>query len=143
MFIGQYSHSIDSKGRVIIPSKYREELGETFILTKGMDPCLIIYTMAEWSSYMEKMAKLSITNASIRAHIRQFTSAAVECEPDKNGRILIPANLKKYASLEKDIVSVGVISRIEIWDSATFEEKENGIVELDEDAKRQMNEVGL
>lgn len=143
MFISQYSHSFDSKGRIIIPAKFREELGEEFYITKGIDTCLLIYTKAQWDAKMEKMLQLPTSNDSIRSYIRKFTSSAVICQPDKNGRISIPQNLRDYAKLEKDVVSVGVISNIEIWSSTIFAERENENVVLDSEAKAKLNELGL
>lgn len=143
MFIGQYSHSIDSKGRINIPSKYREELGEKFYITKGMDECLVIYRSEDFYALLEKLEKLSSTNKSARDYVRSCAIAAAECIPDKNGRIVISPSHRQYAGLEKDIVSAGVIGRIEIWDSKKFAEKESQSVELDDEAKAMLKEVGL
>jgi len=121
IFMGEYQHSLDKKGRVIIPARFREGLGEKFIVTKGLDGCLFVYPLEEWSALEQKMKSLPFTRADARAFVRFFFSGACECEVDKQGRILIPANLRKYAHLDKDAVIVGVSSRVEIWAKEEWE----------------------
>ncbi|AEY65705.1 MULTISPECIES: division/cell wall cluster transcriptional repressor MraZ [Eubacteriales] len=121
MFYGEYQHTIDPKGRAIVPSKFREGLGEKFILTKGLDGCLFAYSSEEWTSLENKLKSLPFTDKDVRAFIRFFFSGATECEVDKQGRILIPQNLREYAALEKDIYIIGVSSRVEIWKKAAWE----------------------
>ena len=116
MFMGEYSHTIDAKGRLIIPAKFREQLGEEFVLTKGLDGCLSIYPNDEWVAFEEKLRALPLTNKNARDFVRFFLSGAIECEIDKQGRFLITSNLREYAKLEKDTVIIGVGTRIEIWD---------------------------
>jgi MraZ protein len=115
MFIGEHQHSIDNKGRLIIPSKFREDLGDEFIMTKGLDNCLFVYPKEEWKIVEEKLKSLPLTNRDARAFIRFFFSGATECVLDKQGRVLIPANLREHSRLEKDAVIIGVSTRIEIW----------------------------
>jgi len=115
MFIGEYQHTVDSKGRLIIPSKFRESLGAEFIMTKGLDNCLFVYPQEEWKALEEKLRKLPLTNRDARAFVRFFFSGATECVLDKQGRVLIPNNLREHAKLVKDAVIIGVASRIEIW----------------------------
>ena len=115
MFIGEYEHSVDAKGRVIMPSKLREDIGEKFIVTKGLDGCLFAYSQTEWVNFEEKLKTLPLTNKNARDFVRFFLSGAVECEIDKQGRFLIPNNLRTYATLEKEINIIGVGTRIEIW----------------------------
>ena len=115
MFKGEYNHTIDTKGRLIIPAKFREGLGERFVVTKGLDGCLSIYAMPEWEAFEEKLQSLPLTNPSARKFSRYMLSGAVDCELDKMGRILLPNVLRKSASLEKEVVLIGVGSRIEIW----------------------------
>jgi MraZ protein len=115
MFMGEYRHNLDEKGRVIVPSKYREQLGELFVLTKGLDGCLFIYPLSEWSVFEQKLKQLPLTNTNARKFVRFFLSGAIECNVDKQGRILIPSNLRVYSEIEKDIVFIGMSSRIEIW----------------------------
>ena len=115
MFIGEYEHSVDAKGRVIMPAKLREDIGEKFIVTKGLDGCLFAYSQTEWFNFEEKLKTLPLTNKNARDFVRFFLSGAVECEIDKQGRFLIPGNLREYATLEKEIIIIGVGTRIEIW----------------------------
>lgn len=122
MFIGEYQHNVDPKGRLIIPSRFREELGYKFIITKGLDNCLFVYSLEEWANLEAKLRTLPLTNKDARAFVRFFFSGASECETDKQGRILIPANLREYARLEKDVVVIGVSTRVEIWDKALWTE---------------------
>lgn len=123
MLIGEYAHNIDTKGRVIVPAKFRTELGERFILTKGFDGCLYGYSLEEWNNIEEKVKTLPlITGKDARNFTRFFFSSAIECELDSQGRILISPNLRTYATLEKELVIIGVSSRIEIWSKAKWEE---------------------
>ena len=121
MFYGEYQHSVDAKGRVIIPSKFRDGLGEKFIVTKGLDNCLFAYSLEEWSNLEAKLKSLPFTDKDVRAFVRFFFAGATECETDKQGRILIPQNLREYAGLEKDVYVIGVSTRVEIWDKAKWE----------------------
>lgn len=120
MFMGEYLHTIDGKGRLIVPARFREALGERFIATKGLDHCLFIYPLDEWKVLEEKLRALPFTQPEARAFVRFFFSGATECELDKQGRILLPANLREYAQLDKDAVLVGVSSRVEIWSQALW-----------------------
>lgn len=115
MFMGEYSHTIDAKGRLIIPSRFRELLGEEFVLTKGLDGCLSIYPMDEWSAFEKKLRELPLTNKNARTFSRFFVSGAALCELDKQGRILVPQTLREFAGLEKDVVLAGNLERIEVW----------------------------
>jgi MraZ protein len=121
LFYGEYQHSVDPKGRVIMPSKFRDGLGEKFILTKGLDNCLFAYSCDEWSSLEAKLKTLPFTDKDVRAFIRFFFAGAAECEVDKQGRALIPQNLREYAGLEKDVYVIGVSTRVEIWDKVKWE----------------------
>lgn len=120
MFIGEYEHSVDAKGRVIMPAKLREDIGEKFIVTKGLDGCLFAYSKTEWSNFEEKLKTLPLTNKNARDFVRFFLSGAIECEIDKQGRFLIPNNLRTYAALEKEINIIGVGTRIEIWNRESW-----------------------
>ena len=120
MFIGEYEHSVDVKGRVIMPARLREDIGEKFILTKGLDGCLFAYSQNEWTNFEEKLKTLPLTNKNARDFVRFFLSGAIECEIDKQGRFLIPSNLRVYSKLDKEIVILGVGTRIEIWDKNTW-----------------------
>ena len=115
MLIGEYEHSLDVKGRLIMPSKLREDMGEKFIITKGLDGCLFGFSQNEWLSFEEKLKTLPLTNKNARDFVRFFLSGAIECEIDKQGRFLIASNLREYANMEKDVVIIGVGTRLEIW----------------------------
>ncbi|KHE72745.1 division/cell wall cluster transcriptional repressor MraZ [Halobacillus sp. BBL2006] len=121
MFMGEFQHNIDAKGRIIVPSKFRQDLGESFVLTRGLDQCLFAYPMNEWKLLEEKLKKLPLTKKDARAFTRFFFSGAVECEVDKQGRINIPPPLRKYATLEKECVVIGVSNRIEFWSNENWE----------------------
>lgn len=122
MFMGEYHHSIDNKGRMIVPSKFRDDLGELFIITRGLDQCLFGYPLSEWQLIEEKLKALPLTKKDARAFTRFFFSGATESELDKQGRINIPAPLLQYAKLEKECVILGVSNRIEIWSKPIWEE---------------------
>ena len=121
-FNGEYSHSMDVKGRVIIPVKYREGLGEQFILTKGLDKCLVLYPIMHWAELEKKLEKLSIADYNSRFYRRFFSAGATNCELDKQGRILVPQNLREYAGLDKDLIIIGAINTVEIWDTVAYNE---------------------
>lgn len=122
MFMGEYHHSIDVKGRLIVPSKFRDDLGEMFIITRGLDQCLFGYPLSEWGLLEEKLKGLPLTKKDARAFTRFFFSGATESELDKQGRINIPAPLLQYAKLEKECVILGVSNRIEIWSKQIWED---------------------
>ncbi len=119
--MGEYQHSVDAKGRLIIPSKFREDLGNTFVITRGLDNCLFGYPMDEWRKLEEKLKELPMTKKDARAFVRFFFSGATEVEIDKQGRINIPTSLATYAKLEKECVVLGVSSKIEIWAKEAWE----------------------
>ncbi|MEK3891534.1 division/cell wall cluster transcriptional repressor MraZ [Bacillus sp. FSL W7-1354] len=136
MFMGEYQHTIDSKGRMIIPAKFREGLGEQFVLTRGLDQCLFGYPMSEWKLIEEKLKALPLTKKDARAFTRFFFSGATECELDKQGRINIASPLLNYAKLEKECVVIGVSNRIELWSKEIWEqyveEQEDSFAEIAE-----------
>lgn len=121
MFIGEYYHTIDEKGRIIIPARFREGLGERFIVTKGLDNCLFVYPRQNWEEIEQKLKTWPLTRADARAFMRFFFSGATECELDRQGRILLPVNLREYARLEKEVVIAGVSTRVEIWSRELWE----------------------
>ncbi len=126
MFIGQYNHTIDTKGRLSIPSKFREQLGDEFVITRGMDGCLFAYDKDNWNELHEKLKDLpNLSKEAARFLYRYFFTGAMEVEVDKQGRILLPASLRAIAKLERNVVLAGVGDCIEIWD----EEKWNAIEE--------------
>ena len=115
MLIGEYEHSIDVKGRLIMPAKLRDDMGERFIITKGLDGCLFGFSQNEWANFEEKLKTLPLTSKNARDFVRFFLSGATECEIDKQGRFLIAGNLRQYAQMDKEVVIIGVGTRIEIW----------------------------
>ncbi len=115
MLIGEYEHSLDAKGRLIMPAKLREGIGEKFIVTKGLDGCLFAFSLEEWANFEQKLRTLPISNKDARAFSRFFFAGAIECEIDKQGRFLISSNLREFAEFIKDVIIVGMDSRIEIW----------------------------
>ncbi len=115
MLIGEYEHSLDAKGRLIMPAKLREDIGEKFIITKGLDGCLFGFSQNEWNNFEEKLKTLPLTNKNARDFVRFFLSGATECEIDKQGRFLTASNLREYAEMEKEVAIIGVGTRIEIW----------------------------
>lgn len=123
--MGEYQHTIDAKGRMIVPAKFRDGLGESFVLTRGLDQCLFGYPKAEWEIMEEKLKALPLTKKDARAFTRFFFSGAVECELDKQGRINIASPLLNYAKLEKDCVVIGVSNRIELWSKPVWEDYVN------------------
>lgn len=142
MFIGEYSHSLDNKNRMIIPAKLREELGGKFIITKGLDGCLYAYPIEEWKVLEEKLKSLPLTNKDARAFVRFFFSGASEIEIDKQGRGLIPQNLLEYAGISKEIISIGVLTKVEIWSKEKWEDYNDNNIDYNELAEK-MSELGI
>jgi len=142
MFIGEYQHALDTKNRMIVPVKLREGLGNKFVITKGLDGCLYAYPTKEWEILEEKLKKLPITNKDARSFVRFFFSGACEVETDKQGRGLIPQNLKEYAGIEKEIVSIGVLSRVEIWSKEKWSKYNDSDIDFDSIAEK-MSELGI
>ncbi len=134
--MGEFQHSIDEKGRLTIPAKFRDELGSSFVITRGLDQCLFVYPNSEWKILEERLKTLPFTKADARAFTRFFFSGATECEWDKQGRVNIPANLREHAALTKDCVVIGVSSRVEIWSKekweAYFDQSEGSFNEIAE-----------
>lgn len=141
MFMGEYNHTIDAKGRLIVPSKFREALGDEFVVTKGLDGCLFVYDNKEWTAFEEKLKALPLMNKESRKFVRFFLAGAANVEVDKQGRILVPSVLREFAELDKDVVLVGVGSRIEIWSKTKWEDAS----EYDdmEEIAEHMSELGL
>lgn len=142
MFIGEYIHNIDAKGRAIVPAKFREELGERFIITQELDNCLSLYTQEDWDAYVEKLNKLPTTNRKAIAFKRFKLASAFECEPDGNGRIMIPQKLREYAGITKEIVSAGNGDKVEIWDKSRWEEY-NSSYNFDDESLDSLSEFGI
>lgn len=143
MLIGEYQHSLDTKGRLIIPSKLRDSLGESFILTRGLDNCLFVYPKEEWNIIEAKLKSLPLTNKDARGFVRFFFSGATECNLDKQGRILIPLKLREYSKIEKEAILIGVGTRMEIWG----QEEWDSYISVDnlsyEEIAEQMEDLGI
>ena len=133
MLIGEYHHNIDEKGRLIIPAKFREEIGNSFVVTKGLDGCLFVYSLVEWEKIVNKLKTLPFTKKDVRTFSRFFLASATVCEFDRQGRINLMNSLTLYAGLKKECAIIGVNDRLEIWDLDKFNNlmKENE-EELDE-----------
>ena len=122
MVLGQAQHTIDAKGRLIIPAKYREALGESFVVAKGLDGCLFIYPIEQWNELESKLHTLPLTQKEARSFARFFFSGASEGEMDKQGRLIIPQTLREYAHLTKDCMIIGVDTRLEVWDLKAWQD---------------------
>ena len=131
MFMSEYNHTLDTKGRLIIPAKFREILGEEFVISKGMDGCLFVYANDVWNAFEQKLSSLPLIIKEARQFARFFLAGAATVEVDKQGRILLPAHLREFAGLEKDVVLVGVGSRVEIWSKDKWENM-NSDTDMDE-----------
>lgn len=123
MFMGEYHHNLDDKGRLIIPSKFRNELGSDFIITRGIEKCLYVYSMDEWNNIVSKLKTLPFTKKDVRIFVRSFFSGATECSFDQQGRINITSPLVSYADIEKNCVVIGANDRIEIWGENEWQEQ--------------------
>ncbi len=138
MLIGEYEHSVDSKGRLIMPSKLRDEIGYKFIVTKGLDGCLFVFPQKEWEIFQEKLRALPVSDKNARNFTRFFFAGAIECEIDKQGRFLVSSNLREFASLDKDVVIIGMNSRLEIWSKEKWQQCDENI-SADEIAEHMTN----
>lgn len=127
MLMGEYEHTLDAKGRISMTAKLRKDMGETFILTKGLDGCLFAFSQEEWLNFETKLKALPLSDKNARNFVRFFLAGATECEIDKQGRFLIPTNLRGAASLEKEAVIIGVGTRLEIWDKSIWKSKDEEI----------------
>nr|WP_233486919.1 division/cell wall cluster transcriptional repressor MraZ [Halanaerobium sp. MA284_MarDTE_T2] len=143
MFMGEYTHSMDTKGRLIIPSKLREDLTEKFVITRGLDNCLFLYPLPEWNTLEEKLISLPMTSKNARNFVRFFFSGASECELDKQGRISLPSNLRDYADFEHEIVIIGLANRIELWAKEKWDSYMNEVENSYEDIADAMEELGI
>ncbi len=139
-FTGKHSHSLDAKGRIIVPAKFREKLGDRFIVTLGLDGCLCMYSQEDWDLFLDELAKLPGTREA-RQLKRFFMASAEDCEVDKQGRVLIPTELRETAGLVKDIISVGNLNKVEIWSKERWEENSN-YTSMDEVAEH-LSEYGI
>lgn len=143
MLIGEFEHSLDAKGRLIMPAKLKSAIGDRFIVTKGLDGCLFAFSQEEWKNFEEKLKALPLSNRNSREFTRFFLSGATECEIDKQGRFLIPNNLRESAELKKEAVIIGVGTRIEIWDKEKWNSYNNAENISVEDIAENMTMLGI
>ncbi|MBQ3115216.1 MAG: division/cell wall cluster transcriptional repressor MraZ [Clostridia bacterium] len=138
---GEYQHNIDAKGRMIMPAKLREQLGDTFVMTKGLDGCLFVLPTPEWVKLDNELRDKPISTS--RKIKRFFYASKTDCEIDNNGRILIPGPLREFAQIEKEVVVVGVSTRVEIWSKAKWNEQNAEFVDSSDEVALQMEELGI
>ncbi|MDO8496316.1 MAG: division/cell wall cluster transcriptional repressor MraZ [bacterium] len=143
MLIGEYKHNLDPKKRLSIPSKFRKELGEGAVLTKGLDNCLFVFPLQSWKPFAEMLAGLSLAKKDTRAFSRHFLSGAVEVEFDSLGRVLIPDVLKEYASLNKSVVVAGLFNRLEIWDEERWNAYKSDLEKNSDSIAEKLGELGI
>lgn len=143
MFIGEYHHAIDDKGRLAVPVKFRDDIGETVVVTRGLDNCLFVYTQQEWTGLAEQLSKLSVAKANTRAFARLMLAGAMELEVDKQGRVILPDYLRKFASLKKKVVIAGLLNRLEVWDAAAWQKYQAGTERKAGDIAEALGELGV
>lgn len=143
MFIGQYSHLIDPKKRLAVPSKFRKQLGKAVVITRGIDNCLFVYTMKDWKELAEKLSKLPISKSNSRAFGRLMLAGAMDVEIDSQGRILVPDYLKEYASLKDKVIIAGLYNRLEIWDEEMWNTYKNRTEKESSNIAEQLGELGV
>lgn len=143
MFIGEYSHSIDVKGRLAIPTKFRHLFTDGAVVTRGLDSCLFIYPEKEWQILASKLSTLPLAQANTRAFARLMLAGAMEVAMDKQGRFMIPEYLRSYASLKKRVVVTGLFNRLEIWDSAIWEAYRQGTEQNSGAIAEALNNLGV
>lgn len=143
MLMGEFLHTVDPKGRLILPAKFREELGEAFIITKGLDNCLFVYGKQEWALLEAKLKQLPMAKPEVRAFARFFFGGAAEVECDKQGRVLLPLNLREHASLDKDVVVLGVSNRAEIWSKSLWDSYNEQISPTVEEMTASLVDLGI
>lgn len=143
MFIGEYHHALDEKGRVQVPVKFRADLTKGAVVTRGLDNCLFIYTKKEWEVMAEKLARLPISQANTRAFSRLMLAGAMEMEIDKQGRVVLPEYLRHYANLKKMVVVAGLYNRLELWDKAAWERYRSGTERQSGDIAEALGELGV
>ncbi|MBI2448587.1 division/cell wall cluster transcriptional repressor MraZ [Candidatus Microgenomates bacterium] len=143
MFIGEYSYTIDEKGRVATPVKYRVQLGDGVVVTRGLDNCLFMYAKKDWAVLAEKLGNMPTTDKSARDYARLMLAGAMDIEPDKAGRIVLPQYLRDFASLKKNVVVAGLYNRIEIWDETTWKKYEQEVEKNSGDIADKLSQLGV
>lgn len=143
MFIGEYNHSLDEKGRISVPARFRSALKEGAVVTRGLDKCLFLYAKAEWEKMAERIAALPLSQANSRAFARLMLAGAMDAEPDKQGRIMVPEYLREYAGMKKNVVLAGVGSRLELWDKAEWDDYKQSTERGSTEIAEQLGEMGV
>lgn len=143
MFIGEYSHNLDEKGRLAIPKKFRTDLAKGAVVTRGLDNCLFLYTKKEWTKLAEKLANLPFAQANTRAFARLMLAGAMDVDIDKQGRIILPEYLRKFSDLKKEVVVAGLYSRLEIWNTGKWNEYKKKTEAESNQIAEQMSELGV
>ncbi len=143
MLIGEHIHKIDSKKRLAIPAKFRKEIGESAVITKGLDQCLVVYPFPEWEKVAESLSKLPTGKSETRSFVRDIFSGATDVDMDSLGRILIPEYLKKFAGLEEKVVIVGVYKRLEIWNEDKWNEYKERVEKQTDVLAEKLGELGV
>lgn len=143
MFIGEYQHSIDPKKRLAVPSKFRAELKNKVVVTRGLDKCLFVYPMKVWEKLADKLGAIPVGEAATRSFVRLMLAGAVDVEVDKQGRVLVPDYLKEYAGLDKNVVIAGLYDRLEIWDEEKWNEYKKGAEKNTDEIAEQLGRLGV
>lgn len=143
MFIGEYNHNIDEKGRLAVPVKFRKDLAQGLVITRGLDNCLFLYPKEEWGKLAERLSKLPIFQANTRAFARLMLAGAMDCDLDKQGRFIMPDYLRKYASLKKKVVLTGLYNRLEIWDEEKWTTYKTNTEKNSGDIAEALGELGV
>jgi len=143
MFIGEYQHNLDDKGRLAVPAKFRELLTHGLVATRGLDNCLFVYTLESWKELAKKLANMSFTQKDKRAFNRSMFSGASDLGLDSQGRVLLPENLRNFANLKKEVVIIGVYDRLEIWDKEKWENYRDNMEESGDDVAERLGEISI
>jgi MraZ protein len=142
-FLGEYQHSIDQKGRMAVPAKFRHELGEGAVVTRGIDTCLFIFPKGEWETFAKKLMQLPLSQSGARAFARLMLSGASDVDFDGQGRVLIPEHLRSYSKMDKKVVVTGLYNRIEVWDQDIWEKYKNKTEQSSEEIAEKLGELGI
>ncbi|MBI4159918.1 division/cell wall cluster transcriptional repressor MraZ [Candidatus Wolfebacteria bacterium] len=143
MFIGEFQHNLDAKGRLALPAKFRAKMSEGVIITRGLDRCLFVFTAKEWQALAEKLINLPLAQANSRAFVRLMLAGAMDVELDQQGRILIPDYLREYASLKKEAIIAGLYNRVEIWDETAWKQYKEKTERSSDEIAEKLGELGI
>ncbi len=143
MFLGRYAHTLDDKGRLTIPAKYRGVLAAGLVVTRGLDRCLYVYPLSEWQQLEDNVRKLPLTKEDARLFVRFLFAEAADCIPDKQGRILIPGYLRDYARLDTDVIVAGSSNHLEVWNAANYQEQNSRLEQDPESRAEKLSDLGV